>query len=233
MTDNNIKNIPNHVAIILDGNRRWAKEQGKPAFFGHRQGMENAKRIVTYAQKLGVKVITLWGFSTENWSRPEKEVNFLMKLFEKMIDKHLDYYHKQGVKFNHIGSLKELPLSLQNKIKNAIELTKNNKGSTANLALNYGGRDEIKRMIQKLIRQGVKAEDVTIDLINNNIDTAGLPEPDFIIRTSGEHRTSGFLIWQGVYSEWYFPKVAWPAFDEKEFDKAMVEYGKRQRRFGK
>ena len=125
MTNANSENIPNHVAIILDGNRRWAKEQGKPAFFGHRQGMENTKRIVTYAQKLGVKFITLWGFSTENWSRPEKEVNFLMKLFEKMIDSHLDYYHKQGVKFNHIGSLKELPLSLQNKIRKAIELTKN------------------------------------------------------------------------------------------------------------
>lgn len=228
-----MENVPNHVAIILDGNRRWAKERGKPSFFGHKKGAENARKIVLYAQKVGVKVITMWGFSTENWSRSEKEVGFIMELFENYIDKSIKDYEKYGVRFNHIGSLKELPKTLQNKIKDAIERTKNNSGIVANLALNYGGRDEIKRMIQKLIKKGVKAEEVTVDLISDNLDTAGLPEPDFIIRASGERRTSGFLIWQAVYSEWYFPKTHWPAFDEKEFDKAMVEYGKRQRRFGK
>ncbi len=233
MADNQDKNIPNHIALILDGNRRWAKERGKPSFFGHKKGMENAKKIVLHAQKLGVKVVTMWGFSTENWSRSKEEVDFLMNLFENYIDKNIDDYNKHGVRFNHIGSLKELPKSLQIKIKDAIERTKSNTGIIASLALNYGGRDEVKRAVQKIIKKGVKAEDVTFDLIQENLDTAGLPEPDFIIRTSGEQRTSGFLIWQGVYSEWYFPKTHWPAFDEKEFDKAMIEYGKRQRRFGK
>lgn len=233
MTTATEKVIPNHVALILDGNRRWAKERGKPSFFGHRKGMENVKKIVLYAQKMGIKAITMWGFSTENWSRSKEEVDFLMNLFEKYIDKNIEKYHKQGIKFNHIGSLRELPVSLQDKIKKAIERTKNNRSLIANLALNYGGRDEIKRMIQKLIKKGVKAEEVTTDLINENLDTAGLLEPDFIIRTSGEQRTSGFLTWQSSYSEWYFPKIHWPAFDENEFDKALVEYNKRQRRFGK
>lgn len=233
MTNTNEKIIPSHIAIILDGNRRWAKERGLPTFFGHRKGMDNAKKIVLYAQKAGVKVITMYAFSTENWSRSEKEVNYLMKLFENYIDKYIDDYHKRGIKFRHIGSLKELPASLQKKLKNAIELTKNNTGIVANLALNYGGRDEIKRTVQKLVEDGVRAKDITTDLINENLDTAGLPDPDLIIRTSGEQRTSGFLIWQGAYSELYFPKVHWPDFNEKEFDKAIAEFNKRQRRFGK
>ena len=233
MRNTNAKITPNHVAIILDGNRRWAKERDLPTFFGHRKGMENAKKIVLYAQRVGVKVITMFAFSTENWSRSEKEVNYLMKLFENYLDKYIGDYHKRGVKFRHIGSPERLPTSLQKKIKNAIELTKNNKGIIANLALNYGGRDEIKRAVQKLISKGVKTEEITLDLIGANLDTAGLPDPDFIIRTSGEQRTSGFLIWQGAYSELYFPKVHWPDFNEKEFDKAIVEYNKRQRRFGK
>lgn len=233
MANANEKIIPNHIAIILDGNRRWAKERGLPTFFGHRKGMENAKKIVLYAQKIGVKVITMYAFSTENWSRSEKEVNYLMGLFEGFIDKHISDYVKHGVKFRHIGSPKELPASLQKKIRNAIELTKNNTGIVANLALNYGGRDEIKRAVQKIVSGGVKAEEVTMDLIGANLDTAGLPDPDFIIRTSGEQRTSGFLIWQGAYSELYFPKCHWPDFNEKEFDKAIVGFNKRQRRFGK
>lgn len=233
MSKANPKIIPNHIAIILDGNRRWAKERNLPTFFGHKKGMENAKKIVLYAQKMGVKVITMYAFSTENWSRSEKEVSYLMKLFENYIDKHIGDYHKHGVKFRHIGSLSELPVSLQKKIASAAELTKNNAGIVANLALNYGGRDEIKRAVQKMISGGVKAKDVTMDLIGANLDTAGLPDPDFIIRTSGEQRTSGFLIWQGAYSELYFPKCHWPDFDAEEFDKAIAEFNKRQRRFGK
>ncbi len=233
MPKDNKKIIPSHIAIVLDGNRRWAKERGLPTFFGHKKGMDNAKKIVLYAQKVGVKVITMYAFSTENWSRSEKEVSYLMKLFENYIDKYIGDYHKRGIKFRHVGSLKELPKSLQEKIKNAIELTKNNKGIIANLALNYGGRDEIKRAVQKLVNKGVKAEEINLDLISENLDTAGLPDPDLIIRTSGEQRTSGFLIWQGAYSELYFPKVHWPDFNEKEFDKAMAEFNKRQRRFGK
>src|SRR3989344_2078172 len=171
MPNTNEKTIPSHVAIILDGNRRWAKERGLPTFFGHRKGMDNAKKIVLYAQKVGVKVITMYAFSTENWSRSEKEVNYLMKLFENYIDKYIGDYHKRGIKFRHIGSLKELPASLQKKLKNAIELTKNNQGIVANLALNYGGRDEIKRVVQKLVNEGVKDENIILDLIGENLDT--------------------------------------------------------------
>ncbi|MEK7680580.1 MAG: polyprenyl diphosphate synthase [Patescibacteria group bacterium] len=224
--------IPEHIGIILDGNRRWAKERGLPTFFGHRKGMENAKRIILYAQKSGVKIVTMFAFSTENWSRAPKEVGYLMKLFENYLDKYLLEFKKKGVRLGHVGSMEELPESLSKKLKKAIEETKNNKGIIANLALNYGGRDEIKRMIQKIISMGIKASEVDFDLISANLDTSGLSDPDLIIRTSGEQRTSGFLIWQGAYSELYFPKVHWPAFDEREFDKAIEEYGKRQRRFG-
>ena len=233
MTNTNQKTIPQHVAIILDGNRRWAKEKKLPTFFGHKKGMENAKKMVLYAQKVGVQVMTMYAFSTENWSRSEKEVNYLMKLFENYIDKYIKEYSKHGIKFRHIGDIKKLPESLQKKIKNAIELTKNNTGLVANLALNYGGRDEIKRAVQKLVDSGVKSKDITIDLISESLDTAGLPDPDLIVRTSGEQRTSGFLIWQAAYSELYFPKCHWPDFDEKELDKAIAEFNKRQRRFGK
>lgn len=225
--------IPQHIAIILDGNRRWAKAKGLPTFFGHKKGMENAKKIVLHAQKMGVKVITMYGFSTENWSRSEKEVGYLMKLFENYIDKNIADYKKRGIRFRHIGSLKELPASLQKKIKHAIELTKDCSGIVANMALNYGGRDEIKRAIQKIVAEGIKAADIDFDLISARLDTVGLSDPDLIIRTSGEQRTSGFLLWQGAYSELYFPKVEWPDFDTDQFDKAIAEFNKRQRRFGK
>ena len=229
----NMNKIPDHIAIILDGNRRWAKAKGLPTFFGHKKGMENAKKIVLHAQNRGVKVITMYGFSTENWSRSEKEVGYLMKLFEKYIDKNIADYKKRGIRFRHIGSLKELPASLQEKIKHAIELTKDCTGIIANMALNYGGRDEIKRAIQKIIKSGVKASEIDFETISCNLDTAGLPDPDLVIRTSGEQRTSGFLLWQGAYSELYFPKVEWPDFDTDQFDKAIAEFNKRQRRFGK
>lgn len=232
MSSTNLK-IPEHIAIILDGNRRWAKAKGLPTFFGHKKGMENAKKIVLHAQKMGVKVITMYGFSTENWSRSEKEVGYLMKLFEKYIDTNIADYKKRGIRFRHIGSLKELPVSLQEKIKHAIELTKDCTGIIANMALNYGGRDEIKRAVQKIIKSGTKASEVDFETISRNLDTAGLPDPDLVIRTSGEQRTSGFLLWQGAYSELYFPKVEWPDFDTDQFDKAIAEFNKRQRRFGK
>jgi undecaprenyl diphosphate synthase len=232
VSSTNLK-IPEHIAIILDGNRRWAKAKGLPTFFGHKKGMENAKKIVLHAQKMGVKVITMYGFSTENWSRSEKEVGYLMKLFEKYIDANIADYKKRGIRFRHIGSLKELPVSLQEKIKHAIELTKDCTGIIANMALNYGGRDEIKRAVQKIIKLGIKASEVDFETISRNLDTAGLPDPDLVIRTSGEQRTSGFLLWQGAYSELYFPKVEWPDFDTDQFDKAIAEFNKRQRRFGK
>ena len=226
------KIIPKHIAIILDGNRRWAKQRGLPTFFGHKKGIDNSKKIILYAEKIGVKIVTAYCFSTENWKRSVKEVNYLMNLFEKFLDHHLSELHKKGVRIGHLGSLKELPASLRQKIKKAIEKTSHNTGIIFNLALNYGGRDEIKRAVQKIIKKGYEAKDITQDLINKNLDTAGLPDPDLVIRTSGEQRLSGFLPWQATYSELYFPLVHWPAFDEKQLDKAINEYNRRQRRFG-
>lgn len=226
------KTIPHHLGFILDGNRRWAKERGLPAFFGHKKGIENVKKIVFYAQKLGVKIVTAYGFSTENWNRSKKEIDYLMRLFEGFLDKHLQEFHQRGIKVRHLGSLKKLPASLAKKIREAMTLTKSNQRMIFNAALNYGGRDEIKRTVQKLIKKGYSARRITSDLINKNLDTAGLPDPDLIIRTSGEQRLSGFLLWQAAYSELYFAQVHWPDFDEKEMDKAIEEYSKRQRRFG-
>lgn len=225
-------NIPAHLGFILDGNRRWAKERGLPAFFGHKKGIENVKKIVFYAQKLGVKIVTVYGFSTENWNRSKKEIDYLMRLFEKFLDRHLQEFHRKGIKVRHLGSLKKLPASLARKIREATALTKNNQGMIFNAALNYGGRDEIKRTIQKLIKKGYPAKKITVDLINQNLDTVGLPDPDLIIRPGGEQRLSGFMLWQAAYSELYFAQVHWPDFDERELDKAIEEYGRRQRRFG-
>ena len=185
--------IPTHLAFILDGNRRWAKMRGKPTFFGHKKGIEGVKNVLSHAQKLGIKIITVYRFSTENWNRSKKEVEYLMKLFGSFIDRHIPNLHKQNVRLNHLGEISRLPKTLQKKIKQAMDLTKNNEKLIFNIALNYGGRDEIVRTVKKIINQGYKAKDITADLINKNLDTAGLPDPEMIIRTSGEQRLSGFL----------------------------------------
>jgi undecaprenyl diphosphate synthase len=225
--------IPTHIGIILDGNRRWARSRGLPTFFGHRKGMANVKTIILHAKKVGVKVLTVYAFSTENWNRETKEISYLMKLFELMIGTYLPLLQKEGIKFAHMGTPEKFPISLQNKLAKLTAATKNNTQFTFCACLNYGGRDEIKRAVQKIVHSGTKAEDITTQLISDNLDSAGLPDPDFIIRTSGEQRLSGFLTWQGHYSELYFPTVHWPAFDTKKFDQAIVEFNHRQRRFGK
>jgi len=225
--------IPKHLAFILDGNRRWAQIRGKPTFFGHKKGIESVKNILIHAQKLGIKIITVYGFSTENWNRSEKEVNYLMNLFESFINRHIQNFHKRGISLRHLGAIERLPQTLQKKIKQAIALTKNNEELIFNIALNYGGRDEVVRTVKKIIKKGHKEKDITMELINKNLDTGGLPDPDMIIRTSGEKRLSGFLPWQGTYSELYFPAIHWPDFDEKALDETIKEYNKRQRRFGK
>jgi len=229
----NMKNIPNHIGIIIDGNRRWAKKKNLPSLVGHKKGIDNVKTIILYAQKLDIKIITVYGFSTENWNRSKHEIDYLMKLFEKFIDKNIQKFHKTGIQLRHLGNLKKLPLSLQKKIHQAIQLTKNNKKMIFQIALNYGGRDEIKRLIQKIIREGIKSEDINEEYISKNLDTKGLPDPDLIIRTSGEQRLSGFLLWQVSYSELYFPKIYWPDFDKNELNKAISEYQLRKRRFGR
>lgn len=225
--------IPNHIGIILDGNRRWAKAQGKPTIFGHRAGFLNVKKILKHAKKIGVKILTVYAFSTENWDRAEAEVNYLMKIFDKMLTDAIRDFPKQGIQFRHLGDPSRFTKNLQDKLKQLTTTTKNNKDFVFCVALNYGGRDELVRACRKIVAQKINPNDIAEQTIADNIDTAGLPDPDFIIRTSGEQRLSGFLLWQSAYSELYFPKVCWPAFDEKELEKAVDEFNVRQRRFGK
>jgi undecaprenyl diphosphate synthase len=224
--------IPTHIGIIMDGNGRWALARGLPRMAGHRAGTENLRRIIEACIEFGIKYLTIYAFSTENWGRPTEEVQGLMRIFENVIDNELQELHDQGVKLRHIGRLDRLRPSFRKKVLEAVELTRENDRLTLNVAFNYGGRDEIVCAIQAMIRDGVKAEDVSDCLVNQYLFTAGVPDPDMIIRTSGELRGSNFLIWQGAYSEWYFPATFWPDFDRHELLKAIEEYSQRERRYG-
>jgi undecaprenyl diphosphate synthase len=227
-----INNIPQHVAIIMDGNGRWAKERGLPRLAGHRAGTENLRTIIRASAKFGIKYLTLYAFSTENWARPKAEIKGLMHILADVIDKELRELHEEGARLVHIGHLDGLPKNLQEKVRNAIELTKDNKRITIVIAFNYGGRDEIINAIKTIVRDEVSPEDIDESLVSSYMFTSGLPDPDLVIRTSGELRTSNFLTWQSVYSEWYFPKVYWPDFNEEELRKALEDYSDRERRFG-
>ena len=229
----NQKRLPYHIGFIVDGNRIWAKEKGLPTFMGHKKGAERIEEIVKYAQDLGIKIITIYAFSTENWKRTKKEVSYLMSLFETFARNKIEEVNKQGIKVRVLGNFQGLPISLQKVLKKAIRLTKNNKKMIVNAALNYGGKNELVRTFQKLVVSKVKPIEITEGLINQSLDTAGLPDPDFIIRTSGEQRLSNFLPWQVTYSEFYFPKVHWPDFDKRQLDIALKEFQKRKRRLGK
>ncbi len=225
--------IPTHIAIIMDGNGRWALSRGLPRLAGHRAGTENLRRVIEACIEFGVKYLTIYAFSTENWGRPVEEVQGLMRILEDVIDRELQELHDQGVQLRHIGRLDQLRPSLRQKVLDAIEYTKNNDRLVLNVAFNYGGRDEIVCAIQHIIRNGVPAEAVTDELVSQYLFTAGVPDPDLIIRTSGELRGSNFLIWQGAYSEWYFTPTYWPDFGKEELARALEEYKHRQRRFGK
>jgi len=224
--------LPKHVAIIMDGNGRWALSRGKPRLAGHRAGTENLRRVIRASVEFGIEYLTIYAFSTENWGRPPAEVKGLMHIFEDVIDRELDELHEEGVQLRHIGRLEKLSSKLRQKVLDAIELTKNNTRLILNIAFNYGGRDEIVCAVQNIIEDQVKAEDVNIDLINNYLFTAGTPDPDLVIRTSGELRTSNFLIWQSAYSEWYITPTYWPDFGREEYAKALETYAERDRRFG-
>jgi undecaprenyl diphosphate synthase len=224
--------IPTHVAIIMDGNGRWALARGMPRLVGHRAGTENLRRIITACVEFGVKYLTIYAFSTENWGRPREEVEGLLHILEDVIDRELAELNKEGVQLRHIGRLERLEPKLQEKVLDAVEMTKNNDRLVLSIAFNYGGRDEIVLGIQRMIKDGVKAEQVTSDLVSHYLFTAGVPDPDLIIRTSGELRVSNFLIWQGAYSEWYVTSVYWPDFNKDEFRKALDTYAQRDRRFG-
>ncbi|MCB2213846.1 isoprenyl transferase [bacterium] len=224
--------VPQHIAIIMDGNGRWAKERGMPRVAGHRAGTDNLRDIVRACVEFGVKYLTVYAFSTENWSRPKMEVAGLMQIFAETIDRDLGELSEEGAKLIHIGHLDGLPEVLQKKVRHAVEITKDNDRITFVLAFNYGGRDEIVNVIQKMLKDGVDPEDVDEDLVNKYMFTAGIPDPDLVIRTSGEQRTSNFLTWQTVYSEWIFPSVNWPDFGKEELRKAIEAYNQRERRFG-
>ncbi|GAB4445308.1 MAG: isoprenyl transferase [Anaerolineales bacterium] len=225
--------LPRHVAMIMDGNGRWALSRGLPRLAGHKAGTENLRRVIRSTVEFGVKYLTIYAFSTENWGRPLEEVRGLMSILEDVLDKELAELHAEGVQLRHIGRLERLSPKLQKKVIQAIELTKNNDRLILNVAFNYGGRDEIVHAIQKIIRDGIPAEEVTDELVSRYLYTAGVPDPDLIIRTSGELRVSNFLIWQAAYSEWYVTPTYWPDFDQEEYRRALEAFAQRDRRFGK
>jgi undecaprenyl diphosphate synthase len=216
----------------MDGNGRWALSRGLPRLAGHRAGTENLRRIITACVEFGVRYLTIYAFSTENWGRPREEVEGLMHILEDVIDRELAELNKEGVQLRHIGRLERLDPKLQEKVLEAIDLTKNNSRLVLNVAFNYGGRDELVCAVQKIIQDQVKAEEINVDLINRYLFTAGVPDPDLIIRTSGELRVSNFLIWQSAYSEWYVTPTYWPDFDKEEFRKALDAFAMRDRRYG-
>jgi undecaprenyl diphosphate synthase len=228
--------LPQHIAIIMDGNGRWAKQRNLPRVFGHREGAERIKTIVEYCNDIGVKVLTLWAFSTENWNRPPKEVQFLMRLFIQKIEQEVAAMHKNNVQFRVIGNIAQLNIKLQKKIMEATELTANNNGLKFVLALNYSGRWDLNQAMQKIARQiernEIMSSAITAELISQNLITADLPDPDLLIRTSGEVRISNFMLWQLAYTELYFTDTLWPDFNNAELEKALTTYAARERRFG-
>jgi undecaprenyl diphosphate synthase len=225
--------IPNHIAVIMDGNGRWAAARGLPRLAGHRAGTDNLRRVITACVEFGVQYLTIYAFSTENWGRPEDEVNGLMRILEEVIDRELRELHKEGVRLVHIGRLEQLNPNLRQKVLQAIELTKNNTRLTVCVAFNYGGRDELVYAIRRMLASGVTEDQVNERLVDSFLFTAGLPDPDLIVRTSGEMRISNFLLWQSAYAEMYVTPAYWPDFDKDELRKAIIAYGQRDRRYGR
>ena len=227
-----IQMIPNHVAIIMDGNGRWAQKRGLPRLAGHRAGTENLRKIIEECINLDIKHLTIYAFSTENWHRPIEEVSGLMGLLENMLDKELESLDKNGVSIRHLGHRFGIHERLMNKIVDAVNTTRNNSTLVLNVAFNYGGRHELVRAVQKIIDDELSSQEVDEELISNYLYTSGQPDPDLVIRTSGEYRISNFLVWQSAYAEWYFTTKLWPDFNEEELYRALVFFSGRERRFG-
>ena len=225
-------NIPQHIGFILDGNRRFAAAKGRSKLYGHRQGVNNVKVITRAAFKQGVKIVTVFAFSTENWRRDSDEVEYLMKLLSTFISREVKSLARQGIKVCFFGRLNDFTPAIKKEIAAATRLTKDGQSGQLNICLSYGGRDEIVRAVKKIIKQGTPVSEVNEELISQQLDTVGLADPDLIIRTSGEQRLSGFLTWQSVYSELYFSPKFWPEFSPDDLALAIREYGRRQRRFG-
>lgn len=230
------ENMPKHIAIIMDGNRRWARAQGKPASFGHKEGAKTLEKIVRYANKIGLEHITVYAFSTENWKRTEEEVSALMLLLQNYLDDYSKRADSENIKVKILGDITALSPKMQKSIINCMERTKNNTGVVFNIALNYGGRDEITRAVKKIatkVKEGkINVDDINEELISNELYTVGQPDPDLVIRTSGEKRLSNFLPWQSTYSELLIIDKNWPDFNEQDLDNAIIEYQKRTRKFG-
>ncbi|HDN79980.1 MAG: isoprenyl transferase [Chloroflexi bacterium] len=227
-----IKNLPRHIGFIMDGNGRWAKKRGLPRLAGHRAGAENLRRILRACGEWGIKYVTIYAFSTENWGRPEEEVKGLFSLMEQFIDRELPELMKNGVQVRHIGRMDGVPERLQEKIRYLLESTKDNDKLILCIALNYGGRAEIVDAVRRIIAEGYRPEEVDEELISRYLYTAGIPDPDLIIRTAGEMRISNFLLWQSAYAEYYSTPTFWPDFNEQELYKALLDYSRRERRFG-
>ncbi len=225
--------IPRHVAIIMDGNGRWAKQRMLPRQAGHRAGVENLRRVIDACIEFNIAILTIYAFSTENWGRPESEVRGLMRIFARVLDQEVNDLHEQGVRIYHRGDLNGIDPSLQAKVHRAMELTKNNERLLLNVAFNYGGRAEILHAVRQILADGIRPDELDEALFNNYLFTAGLPDPDLLIRTSGEHRISNFLIWQAAYSEYYMTPTYWPDFDREELYEAVVAFTNRDRRYGR
>jgi undecaprenyl diphosphate synthase len=224
--------VPRHVGIIMDGNGRWAKRRGLPRLAGHHAGTENVRRITIACADAGVDILTIYAFSTENWRRPAEEVRGLMTLLAQRIDREAAELHRNNVRIRHIGTLDGINPRLAERVRAAVELTRNNSGLVLNVAFNYGSRHEIARAVRRIVERGVAAEEITEELIDQHLDTAGLPELDLVIRTGGEMRLSNFLLWQAAYAEYYSTPTCWPDFGREELYAAFAEFGRRTRRFG-
>lgn len=227
--DTNLK----HIAIIMDGNRRWAKEKNLPSAMGHKKGVDSLKNILRACNDFSIKYLTVYAFSTENWNRKKEEVEFLMNLVAVTLTNELAEMHKENVQIHFIGDLTKLSDRLQKILANAVETTKNNTGVVLQIALNYGSRDEIVHAVQKIVESGVKSDEIDEQLISENLYTAGVPDPDILIRTGGEQRISNYLLWQIAYSEIIIRSEFWPDFDKNSLKDSILEFGKRQRRYGK
>ena len=224
---------PQHVAITMDGNGRWAKERGLPRIAGHKAGGENIRPVAKIFADHGVKYLTLYAFSTENWSRPGPEVSALLGLLGRRIDKETDAFHRDNVRLVHLGRADRLSSRIRQKVESAVDLTKNNTGLTLCLAFDYGGRDEIVRATRRIVSSGLSPDSIEEAVFARYLDSAGIPDPDLLIRTGGESRLSNFLLWQVAYSELYFTPVLWPDFGAGAIEEALSEYSRRQRRFGR
>ena len=227
-----MNHLPAHVAITMDGNGRWAQKKNLPRTKGHQEGLKSGKKIIKYCSDIGLKNVTLYAFSTENWKRAEEEVGFLMNLIHIHLKGELDFYKENKIRLRHVGDITHLPEQVQKDIIETVEATKDYTGLTVNMAINYGGRDEIVRGVKKVIEKGIKSEDITESLFQDQLDFEGIPDVDLLIRTGGEKRLSNFLLWHVAYAEQIYTDILWPDYTVEDFQKDLEDFQKRHRRFG-